>query len=68
MHDETLDSLERTSAHHLPGAHGGELVDLYVGPERRAEIKRESREMPSWDLTHRDEINEWRSLADSDHA
>jgi sulfate adenylyltransferase len=53
MHDETLDSLERTSAHHLPAAHGGELVDLYVGPERRAEIKTESREMPSWDLTPR---------------
>ena len=33
MHDETLDILERTSAHHLPAAHGGELVDLYVGPE-----------------------------------
>ena len=53
MHDETLDSLERTSAHHLPAAHGDELVDLYVGPERRAEIKTESREMPSWDLTPR---------------
>ena len=53
MHDETLDSLERTSAHHLPAAHGDELVDLYVGPERRAEIKTESREMPSWDLAPR---------------
>ena len=51
MHDETIDSLERTSASHLPVAHGGELVDLYVGPERRAEIKTESRELPSWDLT-----------------
>src|SRR5256714_13912060 len=54
MHDgETIDTLERTSAGHLPPAHGGELVDLYVGPERRAEIKTESREMPSWDLTPR---------------
>ena len=53
MHDETLDTLERTSAHHLPAAHGGELVDLYVGPERRAEIKTESRELVSWDLTPR---------------
>src|SRR5438874_5952265 len=53
MHDETLDTLERTSAHHLPAAHGGELVDLYVGPERRAEIKTESRELVSWDLTAR---------------
>src|SRR6266705_2883048 len=54
MHDgETIDSLERTSAAHLPVAHGGELVDLYVGPERRAEIKTESRELVSWDLTPR---------------
>jgi len=54
MHDsETVDSLERTSAGHLPVAHGGELVDLYVGPERRAEIKTESRELPSWDLSAR---------------
>jgi len=54
QHDgEMIDSLERTSAAHLPVAHGGELVDLYVGPERRADIKRESRELPSWDLTAR---------------
>src|SRR5881227_4258975 len=54
MHDgEMIDSLERTSAAHLPVAHGGELVDLYVGPERRAEIKFESRGLPSWDLTAR---------------
>ena len=53
MHDETVDSLERTSAAHLPVAHGGELVDLYVGPERRAEIKTESKGLPSWDLTAR---------------
>ena len=54
MHDgETVDTLERTSAAHLPGAHGGELVDLYVGPERRLEIKAESKGLPSWDLTAR---------------
>src|SRR5881394_4481274 len=54
MHDgKTVDTLERTSAAHLPGAHGGELVELYVGPERRAEIKTESRGLPSWDLTAR---------------
>ena len=53
MHDETVDSLERTSAAHLPVAHGGKLVDLYVGPERRGEIKTESRGLPSWDLTPR---------------
>src|SRR6266403_5789074 len=54
MHDgKTIDTLERTSAGHLPGAHGGELVELYVGPERRAEIKTESKGLPSWDLTPR---------------
>ena len=54
MHDgETIDTLERTSAAHLPAAHGGELIDLYVGPERRAEIKTESKGLPSWDLTPR---------------
>src|SRR5213075_2817195 len=54
MHDgKTVDTLERTSAAHLPGAHGGELVELYVGPERRAEIKAESKGLPSWDLTAR---------------
>src|SRR5437868_12322772 len=54
MHDgETVDSLERTSAAHLPVAHGGDLADLYVGSERRAEIKTESKGLPSWDLTPR---------------
>src|SRR5436853_4961713 len=54
QHDgEMIDSLERTSAAHLPVAHGGELVDLYVSPERRAEIKTESKRLPSWDLTAR---------------
>src|SRR6185312_2494746 len=54
MHDgETIDTLERTSAAHLPVAHGGGLVELYVGPERRAEIKTESKGLPSWDLTPR---------------
>jgi sulfate adenylyltransferase len=53
QHTEMTESLERTSAAHLPPAHGGELVDLYVGAERRAEIKTESRELPSWDLTPR---------------
>jgi hypothetical protein len=54
MHDgETIDTLERTSAGHLSGAHGGELLDLYVGPQRRAEIKAESKGLPSWDLTAR---------------
>src|SRR5437762_6676060 len=50
---KTGDSLERTSAAHLPGAPGGELGELYLGPERRAEIKAESKGLPSWDLTAR---------------
>src|SRR5947209_19688629 len=53
QHDETTDTLERTSAGHLLPPHGGELVDLYVDADRRAEIKTESRELPSWDLTPR---------------
>ena len=52
-HTEITDSPDRTSAAHLPPAHGGELLDLYADPDRRAEIKRESREFPSWDLRPR---------------
>jgi len=52
-HTEITDSPERTSAAHLPPAHGGELLDLYANPDRRAEIKTESREFPSWDLRPR---------------
>ena len=52
-HTEITDSPERTSAAHLPPAHGGELLDLYADSERRAEIKTESREFPSWDLSPR---------------
>src|SRR4051794_26976570 len=53
MQHDTTNTLERTSAGHLPAPHGGELVDLYVDQERRMEIKAESRELPSWDLTPR---------------
>lgn len=42
-------SMER----HLNAPHGGELVDLMVGPERFSEIQRSSRDWPSWDLTPR---------------
>ena len=38
---------------HLIAPHGGELVDLLVGPERAAELRAASREWPSWDLTPR---------------
>jgi sulfate adenylyltransferase len=38
---------------HLISAYGGELVDLLVADERRLELKAQSREWPSWDLTQR---------------
>ncbi|HEX2222590.1 MAG TPA: bifunctional sulfate adenylyltransferase/adenylylsulfate kinase [Thermoanaerobaculia bacterium] len=41
------------AAGHLIEPHGGELVDLMVGPERSAELKAASREWPSWDMTAR---------------
>jgi sulfate adenylyltransferase len=40
-------------ASHLIPPHGGELVNLIVAPERAAELKSNSREWPSWDLTGR---------------
>ncbi|HLW87256.1 MAG TPA: bifunctional sulfate adenylyltransferase/adenylylsulfate kinase [Terriglobales bacterium] len=41
------------STSHLIPPHGGELVDLIATPERSAELKAQSREYPSWDLTAR---------------
>lgn len=38
---------------HLISAYGGALVDLLVAEERRLELKAQSREWPSWDLTQR---------------
>lgn len=38
---------------HLNAPHGGELVDLMVGPDRAAEMQAQSRDWPSWDLTAR---------------
>jgi sulfate adenylyltransferase len=38
---------------HLIEPHGGTLVDLLVEDERAAELKQESRDWPSWDLTDR---------------
>jgi sulfate adenylyltransferase len=40
-------------ADHLIPPHGGELINLYVNSGRAAEIKAESRDWPSWDLTER---------------
>ena len=38
---------------HIIAPHGGELTDLIAPPERIAELKAQSREWPSWDLTSR---------------
>ena len=38
---------------HLISPHGGELVNLNVDAERAAELKAQSRDFPSWDLTAR---------------
>ena len=38
---------------HLIAPHGGELVNLIVQPEAASELKQNSREWPSWDLTAR---------------
>jgi sulfate adenylyltransferase len=42
-----------TSTSHLIPAHGGELVQLIATEARSAELKSQSREWPSWDLTGR---------------
>jgi sulfate adenylyltransferase len=41
------------SISHLIPPHGGDLVDLIAQPERIAELKSNSKEWPSWDLTGR---------------
>ncbi|HEY3393003.1 MAG TPA: bifunctional sulfate adenylyltransferase/adenylylsulfate kinase [Lacipirellulaceae bacterium] len=38
---------------HLIAPHGGTLVDLTVSADRTTQIKQESRDWPSWDLTPR---------------
>ena len=38
---------------HLNSPHGGKLVDLQVSASRAKEIKEQSRDWPSWDLTPR---------------
>ncbi len=38
---------------HLIPPHGGELVNLLVSPEHADELKAQSRDWPSWDLTAR---------------
>ena len=42
-----------TTTSHLVLPHGGELINLLLKPEYAAEIKAESRDFPSWDLTPR---------------
>jgi len=46
-----LDTL--TTHSHLIPPHGGELVNLIVDVEKAAELKTQSRDFPSWDLTAR---------------
>jgi sulfate adenylyltransferase len=41
------------STSHLIPPHGGELVDLVATPSRTTELKAQSREYPSWDLSPR---------------
>ena len=41
-----------TTSHLIP-PHGGELVQLIAQPEKIAELKAQSKEWPSWDLTPR---------------
>jgi sulfate adenylyltransferase len=41
------------STSHLISPHGGELVNLIATPARSTELKAQSREYPSWDLTAR---------------
>jgi len=38
------------TASHLIAPHGGELIDLIAQPARIDELKKQSREFPSWDL------------------
>jgi sulfate adenylyltransferase len=40
-------------SNHLISPYGGELVDLLVPEERRRELREQSRDWPSWDLTPR---------------
>src|SRR5438477_11426270 len=47
-------NLDASTIHsHLIPPHGGELINLNVDGERAAELKAESRDFPSWDLTAR---------------
>ena len=41
------------STNHLIAPHGGELIQLQVPAERAAELKAQSKDWPSWDLTAR---------------
>src|SRR5207248_7337436 len=47
-------NLDTSTTHsHLNPPHGGELINLIVDAEREAELKAQSRDFPSWDLTAR---------------
>ena len=53
MNMSRMASTTTDTAAELNPPHGGQLVDLMVGPERAAELKAASRDWPSWDLTPR---------------
>ncbi|MGH9127155.1 MAG: bifunctional sulfate adenylyltransferase/adenylylsulfate kinase [Acidimicrobiales bacterium] len=42
---------------HLVAPHGGKLINLYAADRRVAELKAESRDWPSWDLTPRQQCD-----------
>ena len=47
-------NLDASTTHsHLIPPHGGELINLNASGERTAELKAQSRDFPSWDLTAR---------------
>jgi len=44
---------DQLATDHLVPAHGGDLVELFADPARAAELRAESADWPSWDLTPR---------------
>jgi sulfate adenylyltransferase len=44
---------DSTTHSHLVSPHGGQLVNLILESEKAAEVKEQSKDFPSWDLTYR---------------
>src|SRR3954469_6175760 len=53
LHTTTHKRVSFAVTSHLNAPHGGKLVDLQVSSSRAKEIKEQSRDWPSWDLTPR---------------